>query len=980
MATAPAPPPPGKKEEEEEDEEDEGSAMLLEAVTKDEWKTIEGALLPQRRAVCEMLTRVCTQIRVSAEKPADGKKERGDKSEAKKDVVFDDNIGRFLVDMLPEMDGFAEWIYSNHIRPKLESMGLDLPSDDAGQSDGKEDKKGGGGKKSGGGGGGGKKDKAAKEVKIPAKVQIKLDNIVRIMQGESANTTKMAGKRGNLGDRSVGWLEGLQPERPLANDAPWELQLAREMAAAGALLHREASKAVGFAAIRNLSDAIMTYEAQFRIRFDEAALRKALGSRLLTDARHVLGKVKDAVSFEADECLRSYAHLLSSSEFRKRHAAKFLQPYPTQLELFRQLLQPGPQLVLLRSPPDTGKTSVAPTLAELFPDHRVVFCCLARRVNLEIAQILYNQGIPFAWVHNSLVTCSWLCGLRGASTSSSIEQMEQKLRDGVERQEEAKLRMRKRRAPMPLRPPRMFVTDVMSAGWLLRQLPPANTVLMLDEPTMGSDQSGGEAQPDNSITGCMVAAMLASPVKAVWCSATLPSRELLPSAVGAWRKAMAPLCKEGQQPCINEIVSMQLNVGSLLVRPNGRIAAPHQLCSSVAELRELVSRVRSEPLLLKAYTAQAVVDLNERLARPAAAARIAKAGVSVQPLNDAFRDPSMLTHASIRDYALRTLDALHAAGDDELVRAVCSAEGDGDVSGPPPFPPFGASALLTSTARFFMGMTLTVSTKPTAQLQETADELVGEMPSLKELSKEVELHEANLERQINAVRKEVEKAAKGAPDRMEELMAQRMRELDMSIGVEKALRVPEHTIVNSRAHVRHYALKGGMSERQADELLKSIDPSFFRHMPKQSELTRISIDLLVEDRWKLLLLAGVGAHAPHSAAVNPQGNTSYTHYVGEQMEKGALSVCAVTKDFTYGANVPCTSVLVEKAFSSSHSANTLRQFIGRVARTGLASFGVAQFEDDAALHKLFMQNDNLEALVMEATAAAQIERSQAPAA
>jgi hypothetical protein len=879
---------PEPKKEEDEDSDDESAAMLLASVTKDEWKTIEGALAPNRKAVCEMLTRVSTQIRVAAEKPADGGK-KVEKAKAP-EVTFDENIGRFLGDMLPEMDGFADWIYANHIRPKLESMQLDLPADSAAaDKDDKDDK--GGGKK----GGGGKKEKPVKEVKISAKVQIKLDNIVRIMQGESAQTSKMATKRGSLGDRSIGWLEGLQPERPLAADAPWELQLAREMAAAGGLLRKELKeipKSLGFGAIRNLSDAIMTYEAQYRLRFDEDALKKVSQGRMLADARHVLAKVKDAVAFEADECLRSHAHLLSSSDFRRKHASKFLQPYPTQLSLFKQLLQPGPQLVLLRSPPDTGKTSIAPTLAELFPEHRVVFCCLARRVNLEVAQILYNQGIPFAWVHNNMITCSWLCGLRGASTSASIEQMEQKLRDGVERQEESKLRMRKRRAPMPLRPPRMFVTDVASSAWLLKQLDAANTCMMLDEPTMGSDQSGGEAQPDESITGAMVAA-LASPCKTVWCSATLPAAALLPSAVSAWERRMAPLCKPGAPPSVEEIVSMQLNVGSLLVRPNGRIAAPHQLCSTAAELRELVRRIRTEPLLLKAYTSQAVVDLSERLGR--SAAELAAAGVKVRALNEAFSDPSQLTHASIREYAMSALDALHAANNDELVAAVCSTRGDGDMSGPPPFPPFDASALLTSTARHFMGMTLTVSTKPTAQLEATADELVGEMPSLKDLSKEVELHEANLERQLAAVRKEVEKAAKGAPDRMEEMMAQRMRELDLSVGIEKALQLPEHTIVNSKAHIRHYAAKAGLAEKDADALIKAIDPAFFRHMPKQSELVRISNDLLVDDRWKMLLLAGVGAHAPHSAAVNPQGNTSYTHYVSEQMEKGALAVCAVTK-------------------------------------------------------------------------------------
>ena len=109
----------------------------------------------------------------------------------------------------------------------------------------------------------------------------------------------------------------------------------------------------------------------------------------------------------------------------------------------------------------------------------------------------------------------------------------------------------------------------------------------------------------------------------------------------------------------------------------------------------------------------------------------------------------------------------------------------------------------------------------------------------------------------------------------------------------------------------------------------------------------------------MLLVAGVAAHMPYAADLNPQGDTSYTNYVAER---------GVTKDFTYGANVPCTSVLVDKDFSTKHSANTLRQFIGRVARTGLAPFGVAQFEDDTFLPKMCGKQENLEALSMEATA------------
>jgi len=78
------------------------------------------------------------------------------------------------------------------------------------------------------------------------------------------------------------------------------------------------------------------------------------------------------VKFTVGKCLRKHPALLSSSEFKKRHAAKFLQPYGSQTMLYQSLIKPGPRLVLLRSPPDTGKTSLAPSLPDLFPDQRTV--------------------------------------------------------------------------------------------------------------------------------------------------------------------------------------------------------------------------------------------------------------------------------------------------------------------------------------------------------------------------------------------------------------------------------------------------------------------------------------------------------------------------------------------------------------------------------------------------------------------------------
>ena len=628
----------------------------------------------------------------------------------------------------------------------------------------------------------------------------------------------------------------------------------------------------------------------------------------------------------------------------------------SQLELFKSVNQPGPRLVLLRPPPDTGKTSLAPALPELFPNSKVIFCCLARRVNLEVAQTLYNMGIPFAWVHNCQVTCSYLCGLRGSSTSNSIAQMEEKLRLGVERINEtsgglSNQRVRKRYVQV-IRPPRMFVTDVASCAWLSRQLDPTNTVLMIDEPTMGADQGNGEALPFTSLTGRMVEAMLDAPYKTIWSSATLPPGSALPTMINRFQERFAV-----STDAVSELVSMQLNVGVLLVRPSGQVALPHAMCamgSDYAEqLAQFVARLRTEPLLLKAYTAQAIVSMGDRLAEESVAKLAAGADFSVSSVDAHFKDVSKLSHSSLREYAVHLLSELAQTKDEALVKAFCTPSED---LAQAPFPPFNASKLLLENAHYFPGMTLTVSSNPLTQISQTAEALVKEMPSLKKLNKDMEAVEAAHERQLAQVRKEAEKV-KGGEDRVEEIVAAKMHELGIGASV-GSIKIPEHCVVNSRAHMRKFAPETA-----------EYDGSFYRNMPTSNEFKQVTT-LPVDETWRMLLLSGVAAHVPMDATMNPKGDTSYTNYVADQMDRGALAVCGVTKDFTYGANVPCTSVLVDKEFIANHSANTLRQFIGRVARTGLAPFGVAQFEDDSFLMKMCGKHDNQEAICMEATAAA----------
>ena len=100
----------GKEGEGEEAEGFGASDVLLDSVTKDEWKSIEQALSYQKKQVAEMLKRICGQLRVK-----------------KEERTLDDSNGKFLGDMLSEMDSFASWCYNEHIRPKLAALPLAKP-------------------------------------------------------------------------------------------------------------------------------------------------------------------------------------------------------------------------------------------------------------------------------------------------------------------------------------------------------------------------------------------------------------------------------------------------------------------------------------------------------------------------------------------------------------------------------------------------------------------------------------------------------------------------------------------------------------------------------------------------------------------------------------------------------------------------------------------------------------------------------------
>ncbi|CAL1151588.1 unnamed protein product [Cladocopium goreaui] len=137
-------------------------------------------------------------------------------------------------------------------------------------------------------------------------------------------------------------------------------------------------------------------------------------------------------------------------------------------------------------------------------------------------------------------------------------------------------------------------------------------------------------------------------------------------------------------------------------------------------------------------------------------------------------------------------------------------------------------------------------------------------------------------------------------------------------------------------------------------------------------------NLPVDERWQLqlalkkrnsLALAGAGSFDPKLDS--DPSNPVYTQWVHESMTQNKLACVTAGKEFTWGANVPASTVVVTKSFAETTSVAGMLQYVGRAARRGLTTHGQAIFERDEDLQRIFASPDGLstEALTMERYAA-----------
>merc|ERR1719387_2485445 len=625
--------------------------------------------------------------------------------------------------------------------------------------------------------------------------------------------------------------------------------------------------------------------------------------------------------------LRHGAHLLAGSQFSKKHVSTVFKPFKIQELMVDAIVKPGPQLLFAIAPPGTGKTAIVAHLLNLFPSHTLVFCCAALPVVLGVGRIANSLGIPYAFVKGRRITPSYACGHRlgtfvdneGEGTSA-LQGLRAKIIEENLMRKKKRLGIKKKSRSIHdvKRMPKLYLLcDTSSCGWILRQLNANRSILVIDEPPMGSDQIPAKPE-DNPLAASMVQAMMTPMYKTIWMSATLPRRDAMPTLVANFLERFGiPEDKKDQH--VRECFSCQLDRGVVLCRPNGNVAFPHELCTTSSELLNLSQRLPTDPLVLKAYTERALSGMLARWESLKEKKVVAPNFAAKEPAA-VFSDLSNINHTTIRQYCLDILEAVAKTNDDAFVKAFCSTEGSSDQL----FPKYELQEMIFGNASYFPGLTLMADDKPAELLLNMSERLMAQMPKVDDLNAAIEQQE------VQAAKQE-----------------KYLDDGEVAESAQPKLKFNPELVIQSAKFLDRWC--PGHEERGAQ-----MAP---RVLPSVSEFRAIQ-NLPVDDKWKMLALAGAASVDP--TLDEDKNNPLYTTWVQDAMTMHKLVCVTAGKEFTWGANVPASTIVVTSSFANKTSVSGMLQYIGRAARRGLTTHGQALFENDVDLDRLFTQAQELQ--------------------
>lgn len=598
-----------------------------------------------------------------------------------------------------------------------------------------------------------------------------------------------------------------------------------------------------------------------------------------------INELKSIYNFNGMKICTDTPQLLIYTDYDNFIPSKTSSLYPHQINLmesvYNTINKNEALLISLRTMTGTGKTTSACGIAEIIncfrkysdkKDLMFIFCCNIRQVMDQVAQLVYNSNIPFG-----IAIIDHYIGLKEINNYNCKSDTDRVV----------------------------TICGPEACIELLKKYP--NTVLFLDEPTIGLDHKTDIAK----INVKLISEYL--PKWTILSSATLP--QILPS----WIIDSHEL-KYGKTNFI-DIYSNKIHISCEIKTFDEELLIPHSKSNTCEELSKTIDRIKQNPFIGRTYTANMTNELYKI---------ISKENINVPDIKSIFNNTDNLNADSLRGISMDMLCTVSLTSDDNKVNKICSTKinprsvdkfedkktiKNSDIVWEKEqkfsvdnFIDF--KQLCTKMAHRFMRPTLIATINPVLFVNEYFSDLVNDFTEHFGTVKQINDNYYNV---LNLWQKQFDRVQKNMTDSSISCKEDRLRS-EENIMLSKPILKVSGFQINTVEHIRKYA-----------KYTKNIiDKSSIRAEIDATEI--LTTDMDVPDYIRILLACGVGIIGKYSGL--------YTSIVNKLMNDGKIAFIVADSSIAYGTNVPINNVIVTKDFSDTHSINTVYQLISRAGRVG----------------------------------------------
>ena len=599
------------------------------------------------------------------------------------------------------------------------------------------------------------------------------------------------------------------------------------------------------------------------------------------------------------------ATVIERNDALLRHADD--QLFEHQRALLRSIGKVGdeatPQLILMTAPTGTGKTVCPVAVSER---RRVIFVCAARHVGIALAKLAVSleKKVAFAF---------------GCESAQDIRLHYYAASECIRSKRSGRIVKVDNSAGEHVQ---IMICDVRScpiaSDYMLRFNEPEDLVLYWDEPTIALDYAEHPCHPI---------------IQAAWSANKIPT-VVLSSATLPTIDELAPTCEDfkARFPGANVVAlaSHDCRKSIPLMGRAGSVVMPHDLGRSAwgglaTDAISAATRCLYHKTLLRH------LDLE-------VAGRFIRSSLKALPrlesdLIEQFPTVDSVTAQSVKCFYLRCVQEV--AADPAVYAEVLT-------SCPQP-PPLAGPRIMTRDAH-------TLTDGPTIFLADDVDTIArfcikdASLPSdvLHRLGEKI-AHNEGLRRKLDAMQMEYENGTqkdegkgndrKLTDGRVDPAMKRIMKNMEALRAMVRPAALNPCFVPNTPEHQARYASgKGHCSS--------AFVPSI-----SEETVERVMLVDGVDDKWKLLLLLGVGVFAPWNSP-------SYTEIMKDLAQRQKLYMVVATSDYIYGTNYQFCHGYIAKDLGAMSQEKCI-QAMGRVGRNRLQQTYSIRFRDDELIRRLF---------------------------